>query len=196
MTKVFQSEDEPVINDIRKDAEVRMTKSLASLGSALAKIRTGRAHPSLLGDIKVPYYGNDTPLDQVANIVVEDSRTLMISPWEKSLIPDVEKAILKSDLGLTPSSGGESIRLPMPALTEENRVALTKVARHEAENARVAIRNIRRDANAHLKELLKEKEIGEDAEHDAIDLIQKLTDEKIAEVEQLLHVKEKDLLEI
>lgn len=185
-----------MINDIRKDAEVRMTKSLAALDSALAKIRTGRAHPSLLGDIKVPYYGNDTPLDQVANIGVEDSRTLLISPWEKTLIPDIEKAILKSDLGLTPSSGGESIRLPMPPLTEENRVALTKVARHEAENARVAIRNIRRDANAHLKDLLKEKEIGEDEEHHAIDLIQKLTDEKIAEVEQTLQAKEKDLMEI
>jgi ribosome recycling factor len=184
-----------VINDIRKDAEVRMTKSLGSLDAALARIRTGRAHPSLLGDIKVPYYGNDTPLDQVANVSVEDSRTLLISPWEKSLIPAVEKAILKSDLGLTPSSGGESIRLPMPLLTEENRIVLTKVARHEAENARVAVRNIRRDANAHLKELLKEKEIGEDDEHHAIDLIQKLTDEKIAEVEQALHVKEKDLME-
>jgi ribosome recycling factor len=185
-----------VIDDIRKDAEVRMTKSLASLDSALAKIRTGRAHPSLLGDIKVPYYGTDTPLDQVANIGVEDSRTLLISPWERSLIPDIEKAILKSDLGLTPSSGGESIRLSMPPLTEENRIALTKVAKHEAENARVAVRNIRRDANAHLKELLKEKEISEDEEHHAIDLIQKLIDEKIADVEQALQVKEKDLLEI
>ena len=185
-----------MINEIRKDAEVRMTKSLASLESALAKIRTGRAHPSLLGDIKVPYYGNDTPLDQVANIGVEDARTLLISPWEKSLIPAIEKAILKSDLGLTPSSGGESIRLPMPPLTEENRIALTKVAKHEAENARVAMRNIRRDANAHLKELLKEKDISEDEEHHAIDLIQKLTDERIADIEHALQVKEKDLLEI
>ncbi|MDK1022953.1 MAG: ribosome recycling factor [Gammaproteobacteria bacterium] len=185
-----------MINEIKKDAAVRMRKSLASLDSALAKIRTGRAHPSLLSDIKVPYYGNDTPLAQVANIVVEDARTLLISPWEKSLIPEVEKAILKSDLGLTPSTGGESIRLPMPHLSEENRVALTKVARHEAENGRVAVRNIRRDANAHLKELLKDKNIGEDEEHDAIDLIQKLTDENIAEIEQALQVKEKDLLEI
>lgn len=185
-----------MINEIKKDAEVRMGKSLASLDSALAKIRTGRAHPSLLGDIKVPYYGTDTPLAQVASVVIEDARTLLISPWEKSLIPDVEKAILKSDLGLTPSSGGESIRLPMPPLTEENRIALTKVARHEAENGRVAVRNIRRDANAHLKELLKDKKISEDDEHHAIELIQKLTDENIAEIEKALQVKEKDLLEI
>lgn len=173
-----------------------MQKSLLSLEGALAKIRTGRAHPSLLNGITVSYYGNDTPLSQVANVVVEDGRTLLISPWERTLIPAVEKAILKSDLGLTPSTGGESIRLPMPALTEENRIALTKVARTEAEHARVAIRNIRRDANAHLKELLKEKEVSEDQERHAIDLIQKLTDEKIAEVDHSLQVKEKDLMEI
>lgn len=173
-----------------------MQKSLASLEGALAKIRTGRAHPSLLNGITVPYYGNETPLQQVANVVVEDGRTLMIAPWEKSMIPAIEKAILKSDLGLNPATGGESIRLPMPPLTEENRIALTKVARTEAEHARVAIRNIRRDANAHLKELLKEKEISEDEEHHAIDLVQKLTDEKIAEVEHALQLKEKDLMEI
>ncbi len=185
-----------MINEIRKDAEVRMRKSLDSLDSALAKIRTGRAHPSLLGDIKVPYYGTDTPLSQVANVVVEDARTLLISPWEKTLIPEVEKAILRSDLGLTPSSGGESIRLPLPMLTEENRISLTKVARHEAENGRVAIRNIRRDANAHLKELLKEGEISEDEEHDAIDLMQQLTDKNIAAIETALQEKENELLEI
>jgi ribosome recycling factor len=185
-----------VINEIRKDAADRMQKTLHTLEVALAKIRTGRAHPSLLTGIMVSYYGNDTPLEQVANIVVEDGRTLLISPWEKAIIPDVEKAILKSDLGLTPSTGGESIRLPMPPLTEENRVALTKVARQEAEHSRVAIRNIRRDANAHLKELLKDKEVSEDEEHHAIDLIQKLTDERIADVEHALQVKEKDLMEI
>lgn len=185
-----------MINEIQKDAEDRMQKTLAALESALAKIRTGRAHPSLLTGITVPYYGNETPLQQVANVVVEDGRTLMIAPWEKSMIPAIEKAILKSDLGLNPSTGGESIRLPMPALTEENRIALTKVARNEAEHARVAIRNIRRDANAHLKDLLKEKEISEDEERHAIDLVQKLTDEKVAEVDHALQVKEKDLMEI
>jgi len=185
-----------VIKEIREDAADRMHKTLHTLEVALAKIRTGRAHPSLLTGIMVSYYGNDTPLEQVANVVVEDGRTLLISPWEKAIIPDVEKAILKSDLGLTPSTGGESIRLPMPPLTEENRVALTKVARHEAEHSRVAIRNIRRDANAHLKELLKDKEVSEDEEHHAIDLIQKLTDERIADVEHALQGKEKDLMEI
>ena len=185
-----------MINEIRKDAAERMNKTLANLNSAMAKIRTGRANPSLLTDIKVNYYGNDTPLMQMANVTVEDGRTLVISPWERNLIPEVEKAILRSDLGLTPSSGGETIRLPLPALTEENRIALTKVAKHEAENARVAIRNIRRDANAHLKDLLKEKDISEDEERHAIDLVQKLTDDEIAEVEKALDHKEKELLEI
>jgi len=143
----------------------------------------------------VPYYGTDTPLKQIANISVEESRTLLITPWEKSLIPAVEKAILKSDLGLTPSSSSENIRLPMPALNEENRRDLTRVARHEAENARIAIRNIRRDANDDLKLLLKDKDISEDEERTGLEMIQKLTDEKIAEVDKYLHVKETDLLE-
>ena len=146
-----------MINEIKKDAEDRMKKSLAALDSAFAKIRTGRAHPSILDSVTVEYYGVDTPINQVANITVEDARTLAIMPWEKNLIPVVEKAILKSDLGLNPATSSDKIRLPMPPLTEENRRDLTRVAKHEAENARVAIRNIRRDANNHMKELLKDR---------------------------------------
>lgn len=184
-----------MINEIREDASVRMDKTLASLETSFAKIRTGRAHPSLLDTIMVPYYGADTPLKQVANITVEEARSLVIAPYERSLIPAVEKAILKSDLGLTPSSSGDNVRLPMPALSEENRKDLTRVARHEAENSRVAIRNIRRDANSDLKELLKDKDISEDEERLGLEMIQKLTDEKISEVDKVLHAKEADLLE-
>ena len=184
-----------MIDDIRKEAEGKMNKTLASLSSAFAKIRTGRAHPSLLDGISVSYYGTDTPLNQLANITVEDARTLVISPWEKPIIPDVEKAILKSDLGLNPSTSGDNIRLPMPPLTEENRRDLTKVAKAEAENARVAIRHIRRDANSDLKEFLKEKEITKDEEHDGEDLVQKLTDSKIKEIDSALETKEADLVE-
>ena len=172
-----------------------MNKTLASLDSAFAKIRTGRAHPSLLDGISVSYYGTNTPLNQLANITVEDARTLVISPWEKPIIPDVEKAILKSDLGLNPSTSGDNIRLPMPALTEENRRDLTKVAKAEAENARVAVRNIRRDANSDLKEFLKEKEITKDEEHDGEELVQKLTDSKIKKIDSALETKEADLME-
>ncbi len=172
-----------------------MNKTLASLDSAFAKIRTGRAHPSLLDGISVSYYGTNTPLNQLANITVEDARTLVISPWEKPIIPDVEKAILKSDLGLNPSTSGDNIRLPMPALTEENRRDLTKVAKTEAENARVAVRNIRRDANSDLKEFLKEKEITKDEEHDGEELVQKLTDSKIKKIDSALETKEADLME-
>jgi|TARA_B100001964_G_scaffold227079_1_gene276633 ribosome recycling factor len=184
-----------VIEDIKEEADERMTKSLGSLESAFAKIRTGRAHPSLLDGISVDYYGNPTPLNQVANVSVEDGRTLLISPWEKPLIPAIEKAILKSDLGLNPATGGETIRLPMPPLTEENRKDLAKVAKSEAENARVAIRNIRRDANHDLKEFLKEKEITQDEFHQGEEMVQKLTDEKIKAVESLLDLKEADLLD-
>jgi ribosome recycling factor len=172
-----------------------MDKTLASLEATFAKIRTGRAHPSLLDTILVPYYGTDTPLKQVANITVEEARSLLITPWEKSLIPAVEKAILKSDLGLTPSASSDNVRLPMPALTEENRKDLTRVARHEAENARVALRNIRRDANSDLKELLKDKDISEDEEKLGLEMIQKLTDEKVADVDKVLAAKETDLME-
>lgn len=185
-----------MIEDIRKDAEERMDKTLHALDSAFAKIRTGRAHPSLLDGIMVSYYGTDTPLSQVANITVEDGRSLLISPWEKPMIPVVEKAILKSDLGLNPSTSGDNIRLPLPPLTEENRRDLTKIARSEAENARVAIRNIRRDANGDIKEYLKEKEISEDDARRGEDQIQQLTDLKVKQVDQALDVKESDLMKI
>ena len=185
-----------MINEIIKDAEDRMKKSLVALDAAFAKIRTGRAHPSILDSITVEYYGVDTPINQVANITVEDARTLAITPWEKQLIPIVEKAILKSDLGLNPATASGKIRLPMPPLTEENRRDLTKVAKHEAEGARVAIRNIRRDANNDMKELLKEKEVSEDEFRRAEESIQKLTDQKIKEVDEALESKETDLMEI
>lgn len=185
-----------MINEIREDAEDRMGKSLVALEAAFAKIRTGRAHPSILDSVTVEYYGVDTPINQVANITVEDARTLAITPWEKQLIPVVEKAILKSDLGLNPATSSDKIRLPMPPLTEENRRDLTKIAKHEAENARVAIRNIRRDANNDMKDLLKEKEITEDEFRRGEDAIQKLTDEKIKEVDEALELKEADLMEI
>lgn len=185
-----------MINEILDDTEKRMNKSFASLEAAFAKIRTGRAHPSILDSVKVPYYGTDTPMNQLANIIVEDARTLLISPWEKQLIPEVEKAILRSDLGLNPSTSSDNIRLPMPPLTEENRKDLTRVAKTDAENARVAIRNIRRDANAHIKDLLKEKEISEDQERRGEEMIQKLTDKKIAQVDKALEEKENDLMEI
>jgi len=185
-----------VIDEIREDADARMGKSIESLQQAFARIRTGRASPSLLDDIKVDYYGSQTPLNQVANINVEDGRSLLISPWEKKMVPVIEKAILKSDLGLTPNTTADVIRLPMPPLTEESRKGLTKHARSEAENARIAIRNIRRDANSTVKELLKEKEITEDEERAAEDAIQKLTDRFVARVDEILGEKEADLMEI
>jgi ribosome recycling factor len=185
-----------VIDEIREDAEARMGKSIESLQQAFARIRTGRASPSLLDDIKVDYYGSPTPLNQVANVNVEDGRSLLISPWEKKMVPVIEKAILKSDLGLTPNTTADVIRLPMPPLTEESRKGLTKHARSEAENARIAIRNIRRDANSTVKELLKEKEITEDEERAAEDAIQKLTDRFVARVDEILGEKESDLMEI
>lgn len=185
-----------MIDEIRADADERMGKSVESLQTAFARIRTGRASPKLLDGIDVPYYGNDTPLTQVASVTVEDARTLVISPWEKKLIPDIEKAILKSDLGITPSSTSELIRVPLPALTEENRRDLAKQARHEAENARVAIRNIRRDAIGDIRELMKEKEVAEDDAHRAEDGIQKLTDQHIGEVDKALESKEADLMAI
>ena len=185
-----------VLNAIREDAEERMKKSLSALHAAFAKIRTGRAHPGILTGITVDYYGNEIPLDQVANISVEDARTLMISPWEKPMVAVVEKAILKSDLGLNPATSGDKVRLPMPPLTEENRKELTRIAKSEAENARVAIRNIRRDANSDMKDLLKEKGITEDEERRGSDVIQKLTDANIKEVDDALVTKEADLMEI
>lgn len=185
-----------MINDIRDDAKTRMGKSVESLKHELAKLRTGRAHPSLLDHIMVDYYGSEVPINQVASVTVGDPRTLVLTPWEKSMVSKVEKAILTSDLGLNPATAGEVIRVPMPALTEERRRDLVKVVGHEGENARVAIRNIRRDANHHLKELLKEKEISEDEERRAEENIQKLTDKFIQDVDQLLKDKEAELMEI
>ena len=185
-----------MINDIKKDAESRMTKTMEALNSAFNKIRTGRAHPSILNTVMIDYYGNPTPLSQVANLGVEDGRTLTISPWEAKLLPEIEKAILKSDLGLNPSTSGNLIRVPMPSLTEETRKAYIKQARGEAETARVSVRNIRRDANTHLKDLLKDKAVTEDEERRAQDDVQKITDKFIAEIEKMLAAKEADLMEI
>ena len=183
-----------MIDEIISDAEERMAKSLGALDDAFKRIRTGRAHPSILDSVMVSYYGSETPLNQLANVTVEEGRSLMVSPWEKNLIGDVEKAILKSDLGLNPSNNGDTIRVPMPPLTEETRREYTKQAKQEAENTRVAIRNIRRDANSDFKDLEKEKAISEDEQRRAEDQIQKLTDKHIAEVEAAFQVKEQDLL--
>jgi ribosome recycling factor len=185
-----------VIEEILLDADDRMEKSLSSLDSAFNKIRTGRAHPSILDNVFVDYYGSDTPIQQLSNVTVEDGRSLLITPWEKNMLGAIEKAIMSSDLGLNPSNNGDVIRLPMPALTEETRKEYTKQAKHEAENARVALRNIRRDANQHVKDLLKEKEISEDDERKAEQDIQKLTDSYTAKVEERYNVKETDLLVI
>lgn len=185
-----------MINDIKKDAETRMQKSIESLKSELSKVRTGRAHPSLLNHVTVDYYGSQVPIGQVANITIEDSRTLAVTPWEKPMVSVVEKAIMTSDLGLNPATAGSVIRVPMPPLTEERRRDLTKVVRNEGEQAKVAIRNIRRDANSDFKSLLKDKEISEDEARGAEDAIQKLTDKYIAEVDKLVEAKEQDLLAI
>ncbi|MDX1592747.1 MAG: ribosome recycling factor [Gammaproteobacteria bacterium] len=183
-----------MIEDVRKDAMTRMDKSLDSLKHEFAKIRTGRAHASLLDHITVEYYGSEVPLNQVANIGVEDARTLTVTPWEKPMVAKVEKAIMTSDLGLNPATSGSVIRVPLPALTEDRRRDLIRVVRHEAETGRVAIRNIRRDALHTLKELLKEKEISSDEEHRAETEIQKLTDQHVAKVDEMLAEKEQDLL--
>ena len=185
-----------MIEEIKQDAEARMKKSMDALHTELAKIRTGRAHPSLLDHVMVDYYGTATPIKQVANVVVEDSRTLAVTPWEKNMVQAVEKAIMTADLGLNPASAGTVIRVPMPALTEERRRDLVRVVKHEAENSRVAIRNIRRDANSDFKDLLKEKEISEDQARKAEDDIQKLTDKYIAQVDASLANKEKEMMEI
>jgi len=185
-----------MIDEILLDAEDRMEKSLASLDSAFNKIRTGRAHPSILDNIHVDYYGAETPIQQVANITVEDARSLLITPWEKQMLGPIEKAIMSSDLGLNPSNNGDVIRVPMPALTEETRKEYTRQAKNEAENARIALRNIRRDANQHVKDLLKEKEISEDDERKAEQDIQKITDSYIAKIEEKYDAKEVDLLAI
>lgn len=185
-----------MINEIKKDAQERMKKTLEALDHAFAKIRTGRAHPSILDSVMVSYYGADTPLRQVANVVAEDSRTLALTVFDKSMIQAVEKAIMTSDLGLNPATAGTTIRVPMPALTEETRKGYTKQARAEAENARVAVRNIRRDAIAQLKDLVKEKEISEDEERRGQDDVQKLTDKYVAEIDKALEGKEADLMAV
>jgi ribosome recycling factor len=185
-----------VLDDVKSDASERMEKSLEALIHNFNKIRTGRAHPSLLDGLRVKYYGAATPLSQVANVNVEDARTLTLTVWDKSMIQDVERAIMKSDLGLNPSTAGEVIRIPMPMLTEETRKGFTRQARQESESARVSVRNARRDAMAMLKELGRDKEISEDDERRGQDEIQKLTDSFVAKIEKLLAEKEADLLEI
>jgi ribosome recycling factor len=185
-----------VIEDIKDDARQRMEKSIAALKGQFSKIRTGRAHPSLLDSIMVPYYGTPTPLKQVANVIAEDSRTLALTVFDKSAIQAVEKAIMQSDLGLNPSSAGSTLRIPMPPLTEERRKDLIKVVRAEAEQGRVSIRSGRRDANADIKELLKEKEIGEDDSRKGEEDIQKLTNEFVKTVDDMLATKEKELMEV
>lgn len=185
-----------MIEDIKKEAEGRMEKSIDSLGANLAKVRTGRAHPSILDSIMVEYYGNQTPLNQVSNIKVEDARTLQLTIWEKDMTSIVEKAILTSELGLNPAVSGNVIRIPMPPLTEERRLDLIKLVKQEAESSRVAIRNIRRDANNQLKDLLKNKDISEDDEKKSNDFIQKVTDTYIAKIEKLLEEKESDLMQV
>ena len=185
-----------MINDIKKDAEARMKKAIESLANHFNKIRTGRAHPSLLDGINVNYYGTDTPLSQLANINVEDARTLSISPWERNLVPEIEKAIMKSSLGLNPSTNNGLIRVPLPMLTEETRKNFIKQARAEAENGRVAVRNVRRDVLGDVKSLLKDKAIGEDDDRRAQDEIQKITDKYIAEVDKALAAKEVDLMAV
>ena len=185
-----------MINEIIKDAETRMGKSIDSLKVELAKVRTGRAHPSLLEHITVDYYGAQTPLSQVASIGVEDARTLTVTPWEAPLVQAIEKAIMNSDLGLNPNSAGTVIRIPMPQLTEERRRDLVKIVKNEGENCKIAIRNIRRDANSDFKLLEKEKEISEDEERNALESIQEFTDSHVKQVDELIVVKEADLMKV
>ncbi len=184
------------VADVRKSAEQRMHKSIEALKADLGKVRTGRAHTGLLDHIVVDYYGTPTPIPQIGSVSLLDARTLAVTPWEKKLLSNVEKAIRDSDLGLNPASDGERVRVPMPALTEERRRDLIKVVRHEAENARIAVRNIRRDANTHLKDMLKKKEVPEDQERKAQDEVQKLTDRFIGEIDKILQQKEADLLAV
>jgi ribosome recycling factor len=185
-----------VLDEIKKDAGERMGKSVASLKQDLTKIRTGRAHTSLLDHITVEYYGSQVPLNQVSNVNVEDSRTLTVTPWEKEMVPVIEKAIMTSDLGLNPATAGTVIRVPLPPLTEERRKDMIRVVRNEAEGGRIAVRNIRRDAIHDIKDLLKEKMIGEDDERRAEEEIQVITDKYIAQIDELLAEKESELMEI
>jgi ribosome recycling factor len=184
------------MHTIIKDAETRMRKNVDSFKQDIAKLRTGRAHPSILDHIRIDYYGTEMPIHQVANVNAADARNLVITPWEKKMMPLIEKAIMNSDLGLNPMTTGDLIRVPMPALTEERRKEFIRVVRNEAETARVSVRNVRRDANAELKELLKTKEMTEDEERRLSESVQKLTDKFIAEIEQLLTAKEAELMVI
>ncbi len=185
-----------MLADIKKDAATRMDKSLDSLKAELSKIRTGRAHPSLLEHVNVEYYGSDVPISQAANVTVEDSRTLAVTAWDKGMVGKIEKAILTSDLGLNPATAGTVIRVPLPPLTEERRAALSKIVHAEGEQAKVAIRNIRRDANSHIKDLVKDKEISEDDQRRAETEIQQLTDQHVARVDEMVSTKENELMEI
>ena len=185
-----------MIEEFTADADERMGKTIEAMHGAFARIRTGRAHPSLLDGIEVPYYGSDAPLNQVASISVEDARTLLVSPWEKSLVPAIQKAILKSDLGITPAATQDVVRLPLPALTEQNRRELARHARQEAEAARIAIRNIRRDAISDIRELLKEKEVAQDDARRGEDVVQQVTNRRVKEVDQALEAKEADLMAV
>lgn len=185
-----------MLDDIKKDASERMQKCVGAFRNELKRLRTGRAHPSLLEHIRVEYYGNEVPLNQAANVALEDARTITVTPWEKTMVQAIEKAIMKSDLGLMPNTAGTVIRVPMPPLTEERRRDLTKVVRHEAENARIAVRNVRRDVMSDLKELVKEKLVSQDDDRRAQDEIQKLTDKHVAEIDQVLAEKEKELMQI
>ena len=185
-----------MLDDIKKDARERMAKCVQTFQTDMKKLRTGRAHPSLIEHLKVDYYGNDTPLNQVANIAVEDGRTLVVSPWEKTMVQPIEKAIHKSDLGLNPMTAGTVIRIPMPPLTEERRRDITKILRQDAEGARVAVRNVRRDVMGDIKELLKEKLVSQDDEKRAETEIQKLTDQHIADIEKHLAAKEKEVMQV
>jgi ribosome recycling factor len=185
-----------MLDDIKKDARERMNKCVQTFQSELKKLRTGRAHTSLIEHLKIDYYGSEVPLQQVASIAVEEGRTLVVSPWEKSVVQAVEKAIFKSDLGLTPMTAGTVIRIPMPPLTEERRREITKVLRHDAENARVAVRNVRRDVMTDIKDMLKEKLVSQDDERRAETEIQKLTDKHVADIDQLLAAKEKEIMQV
>ena len=184
------------VSELKQNADQKMQKSIESLKNDLSKVRTGRAHPSLLDQVHVDYFGSPTPLSQVANLTLIDARTIGVQPWEKNMIAPVEKAIRESDLGLNPASMGDLIRVPMPALTEERRKELVKVVKHEGENAKIAVRNIRRDANEHLKKMLKDKDISEDDERRAQDDVQKMTDKFVAEVDKLVTQKEADIMTV
>ncbi len=185
-----------MLENIKKDATDRMQKCVLALRNELKKLRTGRAHTSLVDHIKVDYYGTDTPMSQVARITVEDARTLVVTPFDKGMVQSIEKAIMKSDLGLMPNTAGTIIRIPMPPMTEERRRDMTKVVKHEAENARVAVRNVRRDVNTSIKDLLKDKKISQDDERRGQEDVQKLTDKHVAEIDQVLAEKEKELMQV